>query len=426
MTQIFVEESHALPLVSVVVSFRSGSAHDPAGKEGLARATARMLRRGADGLGANAIEERIDSLGGDLATDTSVSSSSLHFEVIRRSLEPFSDLVATLLARPTFPTDELERLLRESQAELVEARDSDRALAARALRRTLFDGHPYGRRVSGTIASLGTIVRDDVEACYRRHFTRANALVAVAGDVTQAEGAALAEKLLVGLAEGEAIADPVPPPAARPGRRLVIVDKADRTQTQMVVGGLGTEAHDPDHVALQVAITAFGGTFTSRLMQEIRAKRGWSYGASARAGVDRRREAFTLWTAPATGDAAACLGLELELLHTLRADGVTQEELDFVKKYLVRSHAFEIDTARKRVHQKLETALYDLPAGYHDRHVEHVLAVDRASANEAVRLRVPEDDLVIAVVATNAELGAKLAQAIPGLAEVSVLPFDFE
>ena len=426
MTQIFVEESHALPLVSVVVSFRSGSAHDPLGKEGLARVTARMLRRGAEELTAEAIEERIDALGGDLATDTSVSSSSLHFEVIRRSLEPFSDLVATLLGRPAFPTDELERLLRESQAELVESRDSDRTLAARALRRTLFADHLYGRRVSGTIPSLQTIRREDVDACYRRHFTRANAVVVIAGDVTRAEGAALAEKLLAGLPEGEAIADPVPQPCARPGRRLVVVDKPERTQTQMLIGGLGTDAHDPDHVALLVAITAFGGTFTSRLMQEIRAKRGWSYGAYARAGVDRRREAFSLWTAPATGDAAACLALELELLRAFRADGVTQDELDFVKKYLVRSHAFEIDTARKRVHQKLEAALYDLPAGYHDRYVERVEAVDLPGANDAVRLRIPEDDLVIAVVATHAELGESLSKAIPGLVDVTVLAADFE
>lgn len=426
MTKVFIEESHALPLVSVAVSFRSGAAYDPEGRSGLARVTARMLRRGSDALSADDIEERIDALGGDVATDTSVSASSLHFEVIRRSLEPFSDLVATLLARPTFPKHELDRLVRESQAELVEARDSDRSLAARALRRTLFEGHPYGRRVSGTTPTLAAITRSDIETLYRQHFTRANAVVAIAGDVTQAEGFALADKLLAGLPEGEPVPDSVPPPVVRTGRRLVLVDKPDRTQTQMVIGGLGTDVRDADHVAMLVAVLVFGGTFTSRMMQEIRAKRGWSYGAYARAGVDRQREAFTMWTAPATGDAAACLALQLELLRAFRADGLTEDELAFVKKYLVRSHAFDIDTARKRVHQKLEAAVYDLPAGYHERYVEHVLAVDRASANQAVRLRVPEEDLVVAVVATNADVGESLAKAIPGLSEVIVLPFDFE
>ncbi|HVY49047.1 MAG TPA: insulinase family protein, partial [Minicystis sp.] len=198
------------------------------------------------------------------------------------------------------------------------------------------------------------------------------------------------------------------------------------TQTQMVVGGLGTHAKDPDHVPLIVANTAFGGTFTSRLMQEVRAKRGWSYGAYSRVGYDRRRDAFTMWTAPAATDAAACLALELELLHAFRHDGVTEAELEFVKRYIVRSHAFEIDTARKRVHQRLEADLFDLPEGYHDKYLEHVAAADLASANGAVRARISEDDLVVGVVGTHAAIGEAVAKAIPRLDSVTVLPFDFE
>lgn len=423
---VFVEPSDALPIVSVAVTFRSGAACDPDGRDGLARVVARMLRRGAHGYTARQIEEGIDALGAELAADVSGSAVSVHFEVIRRSLDPMVDLVATLLARPTFDERELARLLRESEAELVESRDDDRTLASRAFRRTLFAGHPYGRRVSGQIATLKSIGEGDVRAFYARHVCRANAVVVVSGDVTEDEGRAVAARLLAGLPEGERVPDPVPPPKARPGRHLVFVDKPDRTQTQMVIGGLGTDAHDPDHVALFVANTAFGGTFTSRLMQEVRAKRGWSYGASSRVGFDRQRDAFTMWTAPAATDAAACLALELDLFHTFRDGGVTADELAFVQRYLVRSHAFDIDTARKRVHQKLEAELYALPAGYHDRYVEHVQAVDLASANAAVRARLSEDDMVIGVVGTHAEIGDAIAKAIPNLASVTVAPFDLE
>lgn len=423
---VLVETSHALPLVSAVVAFRSGAAHDPAGREGLARITARMLRRGAEGYSANEIEETIDALGGELGVDVATSATSVHFEVIKRSLDRFVDLGATLLARPTFPVPELARLLREAEAELVDARDSDRSLCNRAFRRTLFAGHPYGRRVAGTIPTLRAITRDDVAAFYARHYTRRNAIVAISGDVEPDEAHAIAERLLAGLPEGEAIPDPVPDPEPRPGRRLVFVDKPERTQTQMVIGGLGTDAHDPDHIALLVANTAFGGTFSSRLMQEVRAKRGWSYGASSRAGFDRHRDAFTMWTAPAAQDAAACLALELEMLAALRRDGITEDELTFVKRYLVRSHAFEIDTARKRVHQKLDEVLYDLPEGYHETYVQRVEAVTLEEANEAVRRRIPEDDLVIGVVGTHAEIGAAIAAAIPRLADVQVEPYDLE
>ena len=426
MLQVFVEPSHDLPLVSVLVGFRSGATHDPPGLGGVARITARMLRRGAEGWSSEEIEERIDLLGGEFGADASHSATSVHFEVIRRSLSELVDLVAVMLAKPLFDGDELDRLKREAEAELIESRDSDRALCSRAFRRTLFEGHPYGRRVAGSIESIRAITRDDVVAFFARHLTRRNAVIAISGDIDVAEGEALAARLLAGLPEGDAIADPVMPPAGRKGRHLVIVDKAERTQTQMVIGGLGTHPRDPDHLALLVANMAFGGTFTSRMMQEIRAKRGWSYGASSRVGFDRERDAFVMWTAPAATDAAPCLALQLELLHAWVTEGLTFDELEFVKSYIVRSHAFEIDTARKRVQQRLESALFDLPDGYYDQYTERVRAVSLDDANAAVRARISESDLVVGVVGTNAELGAALAEAIPRLDSVTVAPFDLE
>jgi zinc protease len=398
---------------------------DPAGKEGLARTTARMLRRGAGALGAEEIDERIDALGAELGADASPSSITMSFEVIRRSLEPLVDLAADVLARPTFDREELARYLREASAEIVESRDSDRALASRALRRTLFEGHPYGRRVAGSLASLATLGPDDVRGFHRRHLTRGNALVAVSGDASEEEAQRLAERLLAGLPEGAPVPDATVDPPRRPGRHLVFVDKPDRTQTQLVVGGLGTHAHDPDHVPLLVANHAFGGAFTSRLMQEVRAKRGWSYGASSRAGFDRRREAFTMWSAPSATDAAACLALEIELLEAWVSDGITEGELAATKSYLRRSHAFEVDTARKRVHQRLEEVLFDLPPGYHARWLEAVAAVTLDEANAAIRARIRPSDLVVGIVGTWSEVGDAVAAAIP-FDTTTVAPFDLE
>ncbi len=132
----------------------------------------------------------------------------------------------------------------------------------------------------------------------------------------------------------------------RPGRRLLVVDKPERTQTQILVGTLGTSAHDEDHVPLVVGNAVFGGTFTSRLMKEIRSKRGWSYGASARTGIDRRRQSWVHLDVPrrrgrrrlASSSRSSCSRPGLR-------GGVTPREIAFIQRYLVRSHAFEIDTA---------------------------------------------------------------------------------
>ena len=161
-------------------------------------------------------------------------------------------------------------------------------------------------------------------------------------------------------------------------------------------------------------------------MREVRSKRGWSYGAGSRLSLDRRREAFTIWTAPAAADAAACLALELELLGTWRDDGVTDEELAFTQSYLARSHVFDIDTASKRAQHKVEAIVLELPAGYHEGYVASVKAVTKATADAAVRNRISPSDLVIAVVGTHAEMGAALEAAIPGLSRSEVVPFDLE
>ncbi len=194
----------------------------------------------------------------------------------------------------------------------------------------------------------------------------------------------------------------------------------------MIAGGLGTHPRDPDHVPLLVANTVFGGTFTSRLMQEVRVKRGWSYGAASRAGFDRQRDAFSMSAAPSAADAAGCLTLMMDLLSDWRRTGITQAELDFAKKYLVRSHAFEVDTARKRVHQKLERALYDLPEDYHATFLDKVQSATLDQANSAVRERVSQDDVVMAVVGTHAEVGEALSKAVPGVSKIDVVPFDLE
>jgi len=208
------------------------------------------------------------------------------------------------------------------------------------------------------------------------------------------------------------------------GRRLVFVDKPERTQTQVLIGSLGTQPHDEDHHALSVANAIFGGTFTSRLMREVRSKRGWSYGASARLGVDRHRQAFTMWTFPAATDAAACLALELDLLSTFVAKGITTRELSFIKRYLARSYAFEIDTAAKRMHQALDVELLDLPADYYSGYIAHVEGVTLETANGAVSRRLGAKDLLITVVGTASEILEPVRAAIPELASHEVVPFD--
>jgi zinc protease len=361
-----------------------------------------------------------------MAVDTSASTVAIHAQVIARNLDAFVDLLARMLRAPTFPEHEIERLKRESIAEIVEARDNDRVVAQKALQRTLFEGHPYGRSSGGTTQSIAAIDRADVTGFYSRYVVPGNIVIGLSGDVTPEQAPDVAKRLVAGLAAGGPTSDDVPEPAIAPGRRLVVVDKPERTQTQILVSTLGTSAHDDDHVALIVANAVFGGSFTSRLMREIRSKRGWSYGASARASIDRRRQAWVLWTFPAAQDAGPCLALAIQLLETWVAKGVTPAEVNFIKRFLVRSYAFEVDTSAKRLHQALDVELLGLPPSYYSGWTERVREVTPQTASDAIKRRIRPADLLSVVVGTAEQVLNPLQSSVPGLTETSVVPFDAE
>ncbi len=421
-----LEASHAVPLVSFVVALRCGSALDPTGREGLTRLTMRMLRRGCEGMTSEQIDFRIDALGAEMAVDTSPSTVAIHAQVIARNVDAFVDLLAKLLSTPTFPEDELGRLRRETIAEIIEARDNDRAIAQKAMQRTLFEGHAYGRSPGGRTDTVERVTRDEVLAWYRKHVVQGNVVIGIAGDVTAARAPELARRLIAALPKGGPTADEVPEPSMKPGRRLLVVDKPERTQTQILVGTMGTSPHDEDHVPLVVSNAVFGGTFTSRLMREVRSKRGWSYGASARTMIDRRRQGWIMWTFPSSEDAAPCLKLTLELMAQWVEAGVTPREVAFIQRYLVRSHAFEVDTAPKRLHQALDVELLALPADYHSGWVERVRAVTAESATAAVKSRIHPANVLAVVVGTAAQVLEPLKGAMPDASEVGVVPFDKE
>lgn len=423
---LVVETSPALPLVSITASLRSGAVQDPDGKEGLSRLCARLMRRTAGGRNAEAIDERIDALGGSFGVDATHSTVAFQATVISRSLRPFADLVLEVLAKPSLSEEELERLKRETEAELVEARDNDKGLARRWFRSKSFNPHPYNRSVSGTISSIRSITRGDVLAHFTKTMTPDNVAFAFAGDIDNDAALDIVTRVRGALPAGMRPADAVDNPSMPTGRRLIVVDKPARTQTQILIGTLGTHPRDDDHFDLHVANTIFGGTFTARLMHEVRSKRGWSYGAYSSLPYDRQRRTLSLWTFPKAEDAAACIRLELDMLEEWCKNGVTKKEITWAERYLSRSNAFAVDTAAKRVALALDEIVYGLPDRYHADYVNRIRAVTVDSANEAIRRRITPSDLLIVVVGTASDILEPVKTAIGDLASVEVVPFDAE
>jgi zinc protease len=423
---LLLERDASLPLVHGGVCTRSGSAEDPEELLGLTRLCGRLMRRTAGGSSAEEVDARIDRMGASLGLDSGHGSLALSGSVLERSFDDFMRLLESILTAPGFAEDELERLKRETLAELTEILDSDQQLAQRWFLRSLFAGHPYGRTVIGSEKTLQAIGVADVRRCYERHFTRRNLLFSFAGAVDRERVERASRAIWEALPPGTGDVPRPPEPVAPKGRRLVFVDKPERTQTQILIGGIGAHPSDTDYFPLLVANTVFGGTFTARLTQEVRAKRGWSYGAYSSLGYDRRRQAFSMWTFPKADDAAPCMALELQMLSDFWKGGITQHELDWAKRYLAQSQAFSCDTAAKRLGLELDELTSDLPQGHYARYVESVAGVTLEQANRAVQSRLSLDDLTIVVVGTHAVIGEALRQTIPDLTESRVVPFDSE
>ncbi len=422
--QPIVEVDAAVPLLHVSVAVKAGSLLDPVGKEGTARLLLRLMRRSGDGLSADHAEETIDRLGGHLGGDVNRSTSAFHGGAIARSTERFLDFIEATICRPRFGRAELSQLLDETRAELIERLDDDRSLARSFWVKKVFAGHAYARPTSGTLASITRIGLVDIEELYPKLFTRGAARFAFAGQITREQAQQAAARIADGLGRDVPVtADPAD--AQGPvGRQLVFVDKPDRTQTQIVIGGMGTLPSDEDHTALHVGNTIFGGTFTARLTQEVRAKRGWSYGAYSSIPFDRRRQTFSMWTFPQASDAAACIRLELELLDRWVERGVTARELAAAKKYLLRSHAFSVDTASKRAGLGLDEELYDLPVGHQSRYLARVQGVSLEQVNAAIGRRISSKNLVVTVLGTHKDIGSAVRESIADLASDEVVPFN--
>ena len=215
----------------------------------------------------------------------------------------------------------------------------------------------------------------------------------------------------------------MPPTRARRGRHVVIIDKPERTQTQLFIGTLGARTHDRNLFPLIVSNTAFGGTFSGPLMQQVRAVRGWSYGAYSRLLHSTQRDAWYMGTAPAAEYSADCATLQLDLLERWVAGGINKAELGFARHYLVNSHCFDRDTPSKRLEARLDVELLGIPRSYIDKYDQRIAAVTRQQANEATRARISTRDLTIVVVATANEVASSF-ERLSGVKSLEIVPFD--
>ena len=396
---VWIVEQHEVPLVQVNLVIFAGSGDDPANAFGLASFTAAMLDEGAGTRSALQIADEVEFLGASLGTTSSFDSSAVRLNVPVRQLRPALALMADVALRPTFPPAEVERLRQERLTALLQAKDDAASVAPLAFARVVFGTtHRYGTAASGTAATVKATTAAQMREFHSARYKPSNATLIVAGDVT---AAAVLPQLEAAFGAWPAAAAPartaVPTARQLTAGQLTIVDMPSAEQSQIRIGWVGVPRSTADYFPLLVLNTILGGSFTSRLNQNLREEHGYAYGASSRFDMRLSAGAFQAGAGVQTDKTADALREFFKELKAI-AEPVGAEELAKAKNYVALSFPGEFETITDLTAHLEEMAIYKLPDTYFSQYIANVQAVTAAAVQKAAATYIQPDKFAVVVV----------------------------
>ena len=396
-----------LPLVRIRLAFPGGSSADPVQARGLAHVTASMLERGAGARAALDFSGALQDLGATLVSWADQDHAQLELATLRRNLEPGLDLMLDALLRPRLTRGELERLKRQLRGQVTQRRARPAQIAHLALKAALFGDHPYGRPMIPLPAWLKEITPERVKKFHRARYRPEGGVLIAAGDISADEIKALLEPRL----KGWSGAPPSPPAVAdapAQGPRLVLVDRPGATQSVIRVGHLGPARGTKMYAAMETLNTVLGGSFTSRLNQNLREDHGYTYGVRSMFLLRRRGGLFVTSTSVETEDTVAALAEILKELRGAVSRPLTRSELTKGKRLQVEEQPARAETVGGLMEAHADLALNGLPLTRLDSYPEQVDALTAEKITAAARLLIKADRATIAVAGDLKKIRAPL------------------
>lgn len=396
--RVYFVATEALPILDVQIDIPAGSAHDPAGKSGLASLTRSLLDAGAGVLGEEEIAGRVADLGIRLGGGVDSDRTSLTLRTLAAPEQRNGGiaLVRSLLAAPTFPEAVLVREKARSIAAIEEAATRPDTIAAKRFAAALYPEHPYGR--SATAESVAAITRDDVVDFHRSRYTATGAVISLIGAISRAEAEAIATELAAALPSTETL--PALPAVEAPAGSIVRIVHPS-TQAHIQVGMASVRRSDPEYYALLVGNYALGGGgFVSRLMKEVREKRGYAYSVYSYFGPKKLEGPFQIGLQTRREQADAALKVVDAVLDEFLRTGPTAAELKAAKQYFVDGLALRIDSNAKLLGYLSAIGFYELPLTYIDDYPRLINAVTAEQVRAAFVSHVRKDKLVTVIVGT--------------------------
>lgn len=374
-----------LPLVTLRLMIRAGSARDPNGKHGLADFTANMLRRGTQTLSGDAINDAIEFVGAQLSIGVAEDFTAVRLSTPTEHLEQMIDILAQLIAEPAFAADEIASAKTRTIAELANELDDPSSIADRALVHHVLAGHPYGHPMQGEKRSVATFTRDDVERFHGAFLVPDHATLYAVGDVEPERFFTIAARAFERWRSTGVVLAPLPALAKEQVGGVLIVDKPDQTQTQVRLAARAFPRRHPDYMPSIVTNTAFGGGFTSRLVNEVRVNRGLSYGVHSMFDTMAAGGWFGISTFTKSATTRKIIDVCTAETKKLRARGLKPSELEATQRYVSGLFPLRTETNDQIASAVGDARLFDLGDDWLERYRERVHAVTAADSKRVAQ-----------------------------------------
>ncbi|RFC36536.1 MAG: zinc protease [Candidatus Nitrotoga sp. LAW] len=397
--RVYFVENHDLPMLDLTVDFAAGSSFDVMEKSGLAGLVHRMLDLGAEGLSEDDIARNLANIGAQFGKNFDADRAGISLRTLSSTAERVQalDILARVLQHPLFQEDVLAREKTRLIANLKENETKPEKIAEKAFSKAVFGTHPYGLSSPGEVSTVENIQRADIEAFYRAHYLAKTAVVAIMGDVTRAEAEAIAQNLTAQLPQGVEAAQVAPVTMQIKANEQRIMHPA--TQSHILMGAPGLARKDPDYFALYVGNHILGGGgFVSRLMHEIREKRGLAYSVYSYFIPMKLPGAYQIGLQTKKNQADEALQLVRATLREFIDKGVTKKELQASKQNIIGGFPLRIDSNKKIVDYLSVIGFYELPLTYLDDFVGNVDKVTIAQIRSAFERRVNPDAMATVIV----------------------------
>lgn len=400
--QVILAESHDLPVLDFNLIIKAGGAANPKGLAGLADLTANMLDEATKTRGALQIADDVNQLGANLGTGAGWDISHVTLSSLSKNVDKALAIWADVLLNPTFDEKEFTRVRDNLVTGMQRRKDSPPAVGSLTFSRVLFgDDHPFAWPGNGVEESVKKITIADMKKLHDAYYRPNNAVLVVAGDVTEEALKAKLDGVLADWKAKPVKATRLPKPAAPDKTRVYLVDKAGAPQSSVRVGLIGIERTNPDYFGATVMNLVLGGSFM-RLDMNLREGKGWTYGA--RSGFDMRRT-------PGPFSAGGEFKAEVPDNHTadavkeilaemkkMRDEDVTDDELRRAKDQITKAFPARFATRNSIAGQYADLAIFGLPDNYWETYVKKIEAVSKADVRKVAQKHLQMDKLAIVVV----------------------------